>query len=883
MKIIFTLFICAVSTSLFSQGIRGVITDENGDPLPFATIFVEGQGTGTASNQDGAYMLRLDPGIHQITFQFLGYNSISKKVSIQNTFQELNIRLKQESIVLETIRVTAEREDAAYTIMRKAIAKAKYHTQQIDSYSATSYIKGSGRIKDLPGLFRKQIEKGMKESGVDTATAFITESVNEIFYKRPNEFKENVISIRTIGDDNNTSPNAFINSSFYYPKINGAVSPLSPQAFGYYKFEYLGFFTDRDVTINKIKVIPRSRGDQVFEGVIYITDQLWSIHSLDLATYIWGIRFEIQSVYAPVQPKVWLPINQIYNITGSFFGFDFEYQYFANISDYDIILNPDLDFAPIIIDDVLEKEVAQQADTSFLNKELDETFEALQDGKNVSRKQLRKVLKEYEKQELKASRSDTLEKVVSIYNQDIDSLAYKRDSTYWDAIRPIPLTRYEVKGYRVMDSIELAESEAESEDSLTISLGTENSISKPPSSNFHWYDLFFGSTYKWGDNLRFGLQSLVFNTHFNTVSGLNLSLLPYLYNRSPVVQWRLDPYLRYSFARNRFHPGLAIRLSWGKRVAKKLTLSGGRDFVQINEEKPIDPFINDLATLLFERNHMKVLDKDFLTLAWEIRKSNHLQLTVGASYFQKTQLSNASDFVLFGSKDRVYTSNAPFNNEIGETNFGQYTGVTFDIGLSMSPWQRYRISNGRKSAIEGSSPTVTFLYKMGIPEVLESDLDFIQLEAGIKHQFDVGIRGRMQLQILGGTFLGDASIPFPVFKHFPGNLTALTTTDPVKSYRLLDYYVNSTSSAYLEAHIHYQFRKFLITQFPLIRLSGIRENLFLNVLETKHSNHYFEAGFGINYIFRVFRLEFVSSFEDFKYKDFGIRIGLATNLENLFD
>ena len=120
-------------------------------------------------------------------------------------------------------------------------------------------------------------------------------------------------------------------------------------------------------------------------------------------------------------------------------------------------------------------------------------------------------------------------------------------------------------------------------------------------------------------------------------------------------------------------------------------------------------------------------------------------------------------------------------------------------------------------------------------------------------------------------------------KHFPGNRTIFTTADPVASYRLLNYYTYSTQSAYAAVFAHYQFRKLLVTQMPLVRLAGIKEAAFVNALESNGARHYVEVGYGINYIFRILRVEAAASFLDGKYQDWGIRIGIASNLENLFD
>ncbi len=873
-----------------AQGIKGEIRDEHGQPMPYATIYVTDLQKGTASNEDGSYQLRLPTGRHTLTVQFLGYHSQVRRVNIGGDWQVLDFQMEPEPTQLQTIDVTSDREDPAYTIMRKAIAKAKYHTQQIDEYRAISYIKGTGRVRDLPRLFRKKIESEMRKSGMDTATAFVSESVNELHYVRPNQFTEKVISVRKVGEDNNTSPNEFINSSFYAPKINTAISPLSPKAFAYYKFEYLGFIADRGYNINKIRVTPRSRGDQVFEGVLYIVDQLWSIHSLDLFTFVWGFRFNISQIYEPIQPTVWLPVNQVFDVSGSLFGFDLQYKYFAHIKDYDITLNPDLAFEPEVIDDKLDKQAAQSADASFKRQETEEILSTLNEGKEISRKQLRKVLREYEKQEIKALQNDTMPEVVSVYQHQVDSMAYERDSLYWAALRPIPLTRYELKGYHVMDSLAEADSlaQAQSEsDSIGITIGSDGtSISSAPSKGkFRPLHLLAGGgTYRVGEDWRLGFRSFLANTHFNTVEGYHVTFRPYLFNRSGKLRWRLDPELKYSFARDVLTGGAGTSLAWGRRGSKReLSIFYGTRIGQINANRPIDPYINDLNSLLFERNYLKVYEREGGELQFDQELGRRYSLRATLSRHTKRQLANQTAYVLFGSKKRGYTSNEPFVSGLGPSSFDDYKVTRVGLSWTMRPWLKYRIVNNRLRSVDGSSPSINLHYAYRDVDLDDGHLQAHQIEAGYRHEFRVGVRGNLGLDVTAGAWIDADGLPFPEYKHFAGNRTFINITDPISSFRLLDYYRYSTASSYLEVHGHYQFRKFLLTQMPMVRLTGIRENIFLNWLETPDSDHYFEVGFGINYIFRFLRIEFVSAYRDFKYEDFGVRLGLAANLESIFN
>jgi hypothetical protein len=118
---------------------------------------------------------------------------------------------------------------------------------------------------------------------------------------------------------------------------------------------------------------------------------------------------------------------------------------------------------------------------------------------------------------------------------------------------------------------------------------------------------------------------------------------------------------------------------------------------------------------------------------------------------------------------------------------------------------------------------------------------------------------------------------FMDYKHFLGNKTPFATTDPVGSFRLLDYYTYSTDDKYFAGNVHYHFRRFLVTSFPLARMAGVSENVFVNYLATPGSKNYTEVGYSIDGILRLFRLEAIASFQDGKYQDYGFRIGINTS------
>jgi hypothetical protein len=850
------------SVCALAGGLRGMVRSDDGSPLAFASIYVKQLGTGTTTNQDGLYEMTLPSGSYEIVFQFLGFESQVHQVTIGDTFTELNVTLKTQVLVLQNVTVRAGKEDPAYTIMRKAIAKAKYHTQQVDTYSARVYVKGAGQLKDYPWMAKKALEK----EGIEKDRVFISESVSEIKYKRPNTFEERVISIRSDGKDNNTSPTNFIFGSFYQPTIAETVSPLSPAAFSYYRFEFLGTFKDRNYEVSRIKVTPRSKGDNVVEGTIYIVEDWWSIHSLDVTTTKLGITIEIRQIYAPIEDKAWLPVSQNFLVGGKFFGFEFEYKYLATVSDYKITLNPDLVVPDMeVIDDKVAKDQAKAIEEKY-GKKNQQLQQRLASGKEITRKELRTMVKEYEKQEQKEQKEPD---VVSNTSFKIDSGAYKKDSAYWALIRPVPLTEAEQKGYRTTDSLAVIERKKEEGDTLK--------RGKNSKAGFQPWDLLLGDFYKVSKHSNFAIEMP--QSYFNTVEGFNLI---YRLNFGSVLQdtnkTRLNiiPTFRYAFAREKLSGNLRFRL---RNKNYRFEVEGGRYVKQFNPNEPILPIINTVSTLFFEKNWMKIYERDYVDIRYRKALNRKYVVSTEWSWATRRELFNTSDYnIVDRSFIEGYTPNAPVNAELANTSFREHQAFIGSVNVSARPWLKYRIRNGFKSEIENSSPTLMFEYRKGFNNILGSDINFDQVETGIKHTFRIGVRGLVFASLRAGAFLNKDSLAFMDYNHFQGNRTALMTTDPAGSFRLLDYYALSTRDKYFAGNVYYQFRRFLFTSIPYARMLGVRESIFANYLATPASKNYTEVGYAVEGILRLFRVEIAAAFADGQYQTYGVRVGIATNL-----
>ncbi|NND34918.1 MAG: hypothetical protein HKN76_20195 [Saprospiraceae bacterium] len=250
---------------------------------------------------------------------------------------------------------------------------------------------------------------------------------------------------------------------------------------------------------------------------------------------------------------------------------------------------------------------------------------------------------------------------------------------------------------------------------------------------------------------------------------------------------------------------------------------------------------------------------------------------------QRRGLTNNTDHTYFNRDDRFYTPNFPVNAELRNTRFDTSGLASVYFQWKTEPWLKYRLRNNKKERIEHSSPVIAIAYRAGFSGIVDRSASFHHIDFTAQHLWPIGVRGDLSIKLNVGTFFNAESMTLIDMQHFPGNRTILTTQDPVGSFRLLEYYQFSTKSNYAALYGHYQFRKLLLTRLPTVRKRGIREAMFVNLLETRESQHYTEIGYGINYIFRIFRVEGVANFLDGKYQAWGIRVGIASNFEGLFN
>lgn len=871
--------ICSISfTPVFAQGIRGHITNTQNQPVPYANIYIPQLSTGTTSNIDGNYELKLQQGKYKVLFQYLGYQTQTLELTIGGTYQEINIKLIPQSYQIPEIKVTASGEDPAYYIMRRAIAMAPYYQKQVSKYSCKVYLKGSGVFEKIPFLLEKQMKKG----GLKENQPFVMETLSKIDFELPDQVKQQVLAMQSSGKDNNTSPMSMITNNLYDSDRYGIVSPIGRNALKVYRFILSGVFEDQGRTINKILVIPKINGSDVFSGFIYITDLYWNIHSADLNMHIPMTDVKVHQLYTEVNQNTWMPVSFDFDMDFSGFGLKVKYKYVASVSEYKTTLNPALDHS--IMDKLKNQQIREQQiyDQIISKERLDEQSKR---DKSKAQKQIDALSKQPKLSNHETLKLNRLIENESRHNSPPEPLEIKsnikvtqrqvnNDSAYWSALRPIPLTPAESKSFVQKDLFLRKSTKPEFQDSV------RNSKRK-----FKLRHLIFGKTYNYsidsiGKEQRFSIPNLTDPTtlSFNSVDGLRVELpFNYVLTDSSGHTLRIEPHFAYAFAREKLDASLSIGKRLNGMANTLISAKIGTTTEDFNRISGLSAMTNDLYTLWLKENYKRFYRRDFLQFVASSDLANGLNLGVTVDYSDNLQLRNHSGFSIIKYKDREIQPNDSVNSTLKPWQLGNHQSFVSRLVLEYTPRFRYRIQKGTKVYAESKFPTFKLQYRGTFANVFHTDSRFDMVEVSIRQKISFGIDDHFSYSVIAGKFLSDKQVYFEDYQHFNTKPTGFMFSSYENSFRLLPFYQYSTSKQFLDLHASWQSRRLILKQLPIIRNSLVSENIFINVLSTPELNSYIETGYGISNLFLILNLEAVAGFEDGRFRSAGIKVSLNIN------
>lgn len=598
-NLLVTFFFFIISNQICAQ-LTGVVTDQNGEALPYVNIYVENTSIGTTTNLDGEYSLKLNTGQHDIVFQFVGYKTKKISVDITQGSVQKNIQLYPENYQLEQVVISANAEDPAYAIIRKAQAKRKYYKELVKSYECDAYMRGFNKILDAPEKILG-VEIGDLEGVLDSTrqgVVYLSESVSKLYYKEGQQ-KEVMYSSKISGDDQGYSFNSAKEMTFdFYSNTldlnTKLISPIANSALSYYNYKLEGAQYDNNgQLVNKIKVIPKSEYSPCFHGHIYINEDLWNIQGIDLGVtskatklaFIDSLTFK-QS-FVPLGSETWMPFSNVIQFKMKALGFVLAGNFAAVYSNYKL---------EQVEEDVFGNEV-------FV----------------------------------------------------VEKEANERTNEYWETLRPIPLTTEEKLDYIRKDSIRIVKESPEYLDSIdreNNKFGITKLFSVYNIQNSSKRTLF---------QIASPLNSLSANTiqGFNGNFGLTYSKS---YNKINSRNIKAEFLLNYGLSEKVWRPQFNLRYRHDQINDLTFNFAIGKALSQFNADNPISYNLNFLLTMFARRNYLKAYDKEYIHFEVSRDIAIPINLSLSVDYENRSGLENNYDGSIFYKNERVFTDNIPVSD-----------------------------------------------------------------------------------------------------------------------------------------------------------------------------------------------------------------------------
>jgi hypothetical protein len=879
-KLVCAVLFVAVSGVAGAGLLTGTVSNEQGVAISHVSIYIKELTMGTSSNESGSFEVKIPDGTYTVSFLHLSYRTVTMTVTVPG--EALSIKMSEKKYELPPAEI-GKGENPAYAIIRKAMGMAPFYDRQLSYYKADVYIKGTMIIDKISGMVKMLGGKDLKKTEIKENEKYLLETVNEITYNN-GKINHRIIS------ESNSFPSAMgevgnlgylAGYNIYAPSRGQIVSPLSPEAFSYYRYLYEGFSNENDVIINKIKVIPKRQNSMTYEGYIYIVDDSWYVKELELSNRQTLGKITIHQNYGELQKNIMVPISFSLKVDISILGSKSTMMYVNSIKYRDFKVNPAKTqelFAKsgrTVIDTSAANIVVPK--TSEKSKKLESQIEKLAEKEKMSNSDAHKMarlLRQKEKEDRK-NLPDSLRPKTSLdlsdgYVTTTDSAARKHDSTYWANIRPIPLLNDERKSYVRKDSIKLEK----------LKSGTDSTGRKRKSglAGSIVGGLLIGRDFYAADStmtITYGGILDLDAFGFNLVDGLRIKQKVRLTKRfKDTTRLNAGVMAGYAFRREAVLFDVNAGYAYLPQKRARIEIGGGYQSRDFDSETGVIPFDNMLWNLFAHENYINYFNDAYAYLSHRIEAANGFDINAQVSYRERTQLHNNSNYS-FVHRDREFKPNEPENTYLAENPalLADSRIARLQLALSYTP-QMYYVRRGKAKRNVGSRfPTFGLRWEKAVPGIFESSANYDLLEANVQHSINLGVMRSFRYNITAGWFPNTAVMHFSDLKHFNTKPFYYSSSAFSSGFRLAPVYSMSEMNRYLTVDARYSAPFLLLKYLPLLDRSMILENLYLSFIGTSKIPAYTEIGYGLSNIFLQGELGVYVGFNRFEYHSVGVKIG----------
>jgi hypothetical protein len=729
------------------------------------------------------------------------------------------------------------------SVLENALHSADEHGQAIGSFKIRVKVQEKARFNRVIGIARKRLAA---KEGIQMGQWYGNQTISEVHIGHLNQMIHGIESVQTF-HKKYAKPTLFLWPDLYQDYVGSScVSPLSFQAKSYYHFNFKGDTLIEGKNCLQFQVEPKLRRDHLFKGTITLDEAGWIVR-FQGAVFADAIDYQFDLIHQYYQGK-WLPKRGQIRLVAGLLGSDGEY-----IWEQETIGSPEQwTFNPrLFTEPTNPSETLNISAVAF-----DETF-ANQFLTNLHGSLLRKW---------KQRPTSNLLMIDSVYYKKTDQ-TMSLNPVFFQEVPGMKSREVLIDSFRVRPF---------------------NPTQLILSNSF-----FFGKFKRDFYPFEIYYKSPIFDSNFNTAEG-------FVANTAVVFRKRWARYHmleaevlgRRAFGINR-NSGL-VRLRY-RGDSFDLTLANGDFVAQYNPDNTISPEMNSLSTLLLKNNQMKIYRTKFTSLNFTKRFSARFFLKSLIEYSERSQMDNTTDYYWINFLNRDFKPNNPTNSEYKTEGFATHKSFITQLQVGFRPFltQSYRANT--RLTDWGSSPLLLAKYRSGWKDVYGSSTDFNQVELSYLHNIEVNPWIKMGLLVNAGTFLGNKPSYFIDFKHYNGTLNLIQAGEMLASERLVGYYqnftngsnqrlnvnhyANSTAGSYIEALSFFQFSNLWLKPLLGMKKLYVKEVLIANANYVQNQNLlYTELGYGLDGVFKVFRLEAIANFINGEFSYIGFRVNINSRI-----
>ena len=284
-----------------------VVEATNGEPVPFASIFIPKTSTGVTADADGKFKLAVAGMPDSIAASALGFATQRRKLS-DAAVQTVLFRLKSGGVALAEVVVTSRQpENPAFRILRE-VQKHKPQNERgaLTAAEYDSYNRIETSLIDLPAsLSKRKVIKDIRALAVRQGAVaaadpdaplpiFASEVGSRVYQKNsPLRRREDLLhkQMRGVGPREGSVLSQMLGSNFqnfdFYPNWQNVlgkdfISPIAEGGRATYDYDLQdSVFVGKDWCY-KIAVTPRRTHDLAFKGTIWITAEGYALRRVDV-------------------------------------------------------------------------------------------------------------------------------------------------------------------------------------------------------------------------------------------------------------------------------------------------------------------------------------------------------------------------------------------------------------------------------------------------------------------------------------------------------------------------------------------------------------------------------------------------------------------------